>query len=136
MTDFYVAVNDALPGIVQIHESFGDETNWHSDAFFAWEDMSQEEIFEIESTKFCTGSGACAVEEEFGGDQVCSFGCDWAWIIDFVASYCDSNTAWFFLSWAIGHHNSDVGCFAIGWHFYAVNESAGVGSLVFFAALE
>ena len=97
---------------------------------------AQEEVFEIESTKLCIGSGAHAVEEEFGGDQVRSFGCDWAWIIDFVASYCDSNTAWLFLSWVIGHNNSDVGCFAIGWHFFVVNESAGVGSFVFFVALE
>ena len=87
--------------------------HWCADAFFAWEDMSQEEVFEIESTKLCIGSGACAVEEEFGSDQVCSFGCDGAWIVDFVASDCDSNTAGFFLSWAIGHNYSNVGCFAI-----------------------
>ena len=98
--------------------------------------MSQEEVFEIESTKFCIGSGAHTVEEEFGGDQVCSFGCDWAWTVDFVASDCDSNTAWFFLSWAIGCCNSDVGCFAIGWHFFAMNEATGAGAFVFLVALE
>ena len=61
---------------------------------------------------------------------------DWAWIVDFVTSCRDSNVAWFFLSWVIGYNNSDAGCFAIGWHFLAADESAGVSAFVFLVALE
>jgi len=80
-----------------------------------WHWGAQVEILEVTHHASSIWGGQNAVEEEFSGDEVGSFGADIAIILNLVTTDGPTHTVWYHFFGVVGAHDAEIGCLFVAW---------------------
>ena len=94
--------------LVLFNHCVGKHPDGNAHVLIAFHGRAEVKILEIFGQKLCIWSGIDAVDQEFGGGQIGSFGADFEGAVSFVATNCPVHSMGFCFLGAERRHHTEV----------------------------